>query len=267
MEKSGPSASASTEEVNNLTTPTGTQILEVLAGLATKFDILAAEVHKPTPVQPKRPRLEPEFKRKGNGIQFAFNSTIIDNLKIAEELAIAAGNLNIAEFLRVCIDDLELRNKCILIADQSEFGWEAVKFYLQPSVALNESDAVRIKHAEACARAEAKRLADSEAKARLLARPKPAARPYSPPTPTNVPANTQNYPFYSGYGWPGANAIPPPNAPQASYGPRGANTFPTPPVCWPNWGPPGHPQPGYSGGPRFGMANLQWYKCQEWGHV
>lgn len=96
-----------------------------------------------------------DFNKKGNEVQFVLNTSIVENL----QRVIAHINDNKADkaitLLNHAVSELEHRNKCILIADQSEYGWEAVRHYLKPEVSSGESDATRIKNANTSAKRQA----------------------------------------------------------------------------------------------------------------
>lgn len=105
----------------------------------------------------KRSRPNVEFRKKGNEVQYNLNSDAIDNMSLAIGYANAGKADKVCTVLNSTIDDFEHRNKCIIIADQSDYGWDAVGHYLKPDVSTNEADGKRIYHANLAAKRERER--------------------------------------------------------------------------------------------------------------
>ena len=77
-------------------------------------------------------REEPKlFKRKGNEIQYKFNSKLLDTLEVVKSDL----EMNAVEKVKASLSEgtslLSERQKLILLADKSEFGWKTVEEYTQ----------------------------------------------------------------------------------------------------------------------------------------
>ena len=94
-------------------------------------------------------RGEPKsFKRKGNEIQFKFNSKLQDSLEEAK----AHLQTNAVEKAKESLTEGTLlrtnRQKLILLADKSEFGRKTVEEYSQHELTEDEDDGKKIRRAE-----------------------------------------------------------------------------------------------------------------------
>ena len=94
-------------------------------------------------------REEPKaFKRKGNEIQYKFNSKLQDTLDEAkshlEANAVEKAKASLSEGTSILTE----RQKLILLADKSEFGWKTVEEYTQHELADDEADGKKIRRAE-----------------------------------------------------------------------------------------------------------------------
>ena len=94
-------------------------------------------------------REEPKsFKRKGNEIQYKFNSKLLDTLEEAKSHI----EVNAVEKVKASLSEgtslLSERQKLILLADKSEFGWKTVEEYTQHELADSEADGKKIRRAE-----------------------------------------------------------------------------------------------------------------------
>ena len=93
----------------------------------------------------KKLRLEEHksFNRKGNEIQYKFNRKVQRSLEEVqshlETNAVDKAKEALAEGTRL----LDERQKLILLADKSEFGWKTVEEYTQHELAVDEQDAKR----------------------------------------------------------------------------------------------------------------------------
>ena len=93
----------------------------------------------------KKLRLEEHksFNRKGNEIQYKFNRKVQGSLEEVqshlETNAVDKAKEALAEGTRL----LDERQKLILLADKSEFGWKTVEEYTQHELAVDEQDAKR----------------------------------------------------------------------------------------------------------------------------
>ena len=98
----------------------------------------------------KKLRLEEHksFNRKGNEIQYKFNRKVQGSLDEVqshlETNAVDKAKEALAQGTRL----LDERQKLILLADKSEFGWKTVEEYTQHELAEDEQDAKKIRHAE-----------------------------------------------------------------------------------------------------------------------
>ena len=130
------------------------------------------------------------FKRKGNEIQYKFNSKLQDSLEDAkshlEANAIDKAKASLSEGTSLLTE----RQKLILLADKSEFGWKTVEEYSQHELADDEADGKKIRRAEG--RAE-KALKSAAAK-------KTATRSSSAPRPSTSHLGPQNFRSYSSFG-------------------------------------------------------------------
>ena len=94
-------------------------------------------------------REEPKsFKRKGNEIQYKFNLKLQDTLDEVksdlESTAVYKAKSSLSEGTSM----LSERQKLILLADKSDFGWKTVEQYTQHELADNEEDGKKIRRAE-----------------------------------------------------------------------------------------------------------------------
>ena len=94
-------------------------------------------------------REEPKsFKRKGNEIQYKFNSKLQDSLEEAKTYLETNAVEKAKESLTEGTLLLTNRQKLILSADKSEFGWKTVEEYSQHELAEDEDDRKKIRRAE-----------------------------------------------------------------------------------------------------------------------
>lgn len=94
-------------------------------------------------------REEPKsFKRKGNEIQYKFNSKLLDTLEEAKSHL----EVNAVGKVKASLPDgtslLSDKQKLILLADKSEFGWRTVEEYTQHELADSEADGKKTHKAE-----------------------------------------------------------------------------------------------------------------------
>ena len=93
-------------------------------------------------------REEPKsFKREGNEVQYKFNSKLQDTLVEAkshlETNAVDKAKASLSEGMSMVTE----RQKLILLADKSEFGWKTVQEYTQHELADSEADGKKIRRA------------------------------------------------------------------------------------------------------------------------
>ena len=103
---------------------------------------------------------EYSFKKKGNQIQFQFNSALEASLQVAKkelaklELTEGQGNAALkraSESLEEGITAISDRQKKIKLADRSDYGWEMVSAYEKDELAENSDDERKIEKAEKAA--------------------------------------------------------------------------------------------------------------------
>ena len=95
-------------------------------------------------------REEPKsFKREGNEIQYKFNLKLQDTLdEVKSHLESSAAVDKAKSSLSEGTSMLCERQKLILLADKSDFGWKTVEQYTQHELADNEEDGKKICRAE-----------------------------------------------------------------------------------------------------------------------
>ena len=98
-----------------------------------------------------------QFKRKGNEVQFGFNSGIEESMSSARrELKKIKGVgdahkealKKVDSFLEEGMKSLEKRQKHIKVADRSDYGWATVEHYDSHPLADNSNDEKRLEKAE-----------------------------------------------------------------------------------------------------------------------
>ena len=90
-------------------------------------------------------REEPKpFKRKGNKLQYTFNA----KLQVSFEEAKSHLQINAIDKAKEALTEgtssLAERQKLILLADKSDFGWKTVDEYVQHELAVDEEDGKKI---------------------------------------------------------------------------------------------------------------------------
>ena len=119
--------------------------------LDEKFSNLKREISVETTESIKKLKPLKEFKRLGNKKQFIFNKELDDTLATAKKELSEARLEKAVEALDKGSQQIAERNKLILLADQSEFGWGTVAEYVEHDLADDSEDEKRIRRAEACA--------------------------------------------------------------------------------------------------------------------
>ena len=138
-----------------------------------------------------------KFKRRANEDQYKFN------LKLAETLdsAKSAADKSRLEKVKLDLEEgeklLSERQKHILLADKSEFGWCTVDEYKQDDLADDSEDEKRIYSAERRARVSL------SARKKKKASNTPSAKKFSPPDRSTSNAQPQAQSFQSGVVNPG----------------------------------------------------------------
>jgi hypothetical protein len=112
----------------------------------------------------KRFKNERDFGSAGNKSQHTVNSEVID---LVEEAfyALSTGNvINVENCLNEIRRLMVERNKLVLIADTSEFGWAAAKAYSNNATFLSDEEDKRLKRIEGLLRAAKKERTESAPK-------------------------------------------------------------------------------------------------------
>ena len=112
-------------------------------------------------------REEPKsFKRKGNEVQYKFNAKIQDSIDEAKSYLESNAVDKAKESLTEGTSLLTERQKLILLAYKSEFGWKTVQEYTQHELAEDDQDGKKIRHAEERAEKSLKSVAAKKSKKR-----------------------------------------------------------------------------------------------------
>ena len=110
-------------------------------------------------------REEPKsFKRKGNEVQYKFNAKIQDSIDEAKSYLESNTVDKAKESLTEGTSLLTERQKLILLADKSEFGWKTVQEYTQHELAEDDQDGKKIRRAEERAEKSLKSVATKKSK-------------------------------------------------------------------------------------------------------
>ena len=125
------------------------------------------------------------FKNKACEDQFKFNMKVQDSIEEAKNSVTANDLQKARDALQKGETFLKQRQKHILLADKSEFGWATVKEYKSNDLADNSEDEKRIRRAEARAKASSKQPQKS----------KPSSRPLrqARSTNTSIPSQPSSY--------------------------------------------------------------------------
>ena len=98
-----------------------------------------------------------QLKKKANRDQYFHNMKVLDALE-SSQTSLAEKKLEAtAQNLQQGIDLVQERQKLILVADQSPFGWLTVHNYKSNALAKDEEDEKRLQRAETRAAQESKR--------------------------------------------------------------------------------------------------------------
>ena len=125
-----------------------------------------------------------KFKKLGNEDQYKFNTQLQDNL---EEASSSLRNHDPAKCLKLIdegMDLIKVRQKHILLADQSPSGWAVVQQYKQHDLADDSDDERKIFQAETRAKAKVAELRKKRSSNKSVTAPKPLQDPH--PTVQNV---------------------------------------------------------------------------------
>ena len=97
------------------------------------------------------------FKKKANEDQHRFNAKVLDSLSDASDALQQAENSKAQEAIQKGENLLNERQKHILLADKSEYGWATVHEYKQHELADNSEDEKRIFKSELRAKGHRKK--------------------------------------------------------------------------------------------------------------
>ena len=128
-------------------------------------------------------REEPKsFKRKGNEIQYKFNSKLQDSLEEAKTHLETNAVEKAKELLTEGTLLLTNRQKLILLADKSEFGWKTVEEYSQHELAEDEDDGKKIRRAEERAEKALKSASTRKTAKQFSSVFRPSSSRFAPPS-------------------------------------------------------------------------------------
>ena len=132
----------------------------------------------------------PDFKKRANKDQYVHNAKVLDSLDEAKVHLAEGKAVETASALDTGIKLMQDRQKLILIADQSPFGWLTVDNYKSNVLAEDEEDEKRLQRAE--------NRANQQWKRRQAQRKGKVPDPKSPPA-SSAPSSsnaTQNSGFH-----------------------------------------------------------------------
>lgn len=127
----------------------------------------------------------PTFKRKANEDQYKHNMKVVDTLHEAQ------GNLQLAKYdiVKEKLDEgmelMQKRQKLVLLADSSDYGWSTAQEYVSHDLAADSDDEKRIWKAEMRA---SRKIKEKIQKAKK-------SRPKKFPSRSETPAGTPGYSF------------------------------------------------------------------------
>lgn len=143
--------------------PPSINVTQMLQALVHQVEVLSDIVQDQRDAAVCKKPVQPlQFANKGNEIQYNINLSAINSMNRAMQYIQAGKAAKAIKLLTSCVDDLEKRNKCIMIAEQSDSGWTAVDFYLRPQLGSSDTDSQLIKQANTLARAALKRKHESD---------------------------------------------------------------------------------------------------------
>ena len=129
-------------------------MLEKLSSIIdNKLDSMKRQLDETSNIQMselKKIRLtEPRtFKKKGHEQQYKHNRQVKSTVSEAKDAVTSGKQDTCIAKLNEGIELIDQRQKLILIADKSEYGWKTVGEYLDNELADNDQDAKKMKKAE-----------------------------------------------------------------------------------------------------------------------
>ena len=151
------------------------ELMDKIKGSRTDFQVQITDLKREvqtvqertsTEVAQKIGKSSYQFKRKGNEIQFGFNSRIEELMSCARrepKKIEGVGDVQkeslkrVDSFLEEGMKSLEKRQKHIKVADRSDYGWATVEHYDSHPLADNSDDEKRLEKAEEAERVANKR--------------------------------------------------------------------------------------------------------------
>ena len=127
-----------------------TSLNELKRSQVDSSDAQLREIKKVKLEEPKR------FKKKANEDQFKFNSKLQDTLDETKTAVQANAMDKVKDSLQKGENLLKERQKHILLADKSEYGWSTVQEYKKSEIADDSDDEKKMYKAEARAKAHLK---------------------------------------------------------------------------------------------------------------
>jgi hypothetical protein len=126
------------------------RLTEKLDSTVVQLKRAHAEANEEQTKEIKRLKTNPhkEFKRKGNEIQYKFNAKLDEVFEDAKDAINAKKPGKAIEALDEGMVLIQDRQKLILLADKSEFGWKTAAEYEQHELAKDEADEKKIRRAE-----------------------------------------------------------------------------------------------------------------------
>jgi hypothetical protein len=111
----------------------------------------------------KRLKFQRDFRHKGNKAQYTINAEALCSIDEAMYALDMMNYSNVDLYLKEAKGILEERNRMVLMADTSEFGWDTVTAYQTSELALDSDQERRFRRAEELVRTQRKQKAEQSA--------------------------------------------------------------------------------------------------------